>query len=89
VFLPYGNIAFVFDPRVYRAEIGLISQGGSNLSAYDISKIFDFGEEPRRGLTFTDRKLKVMARWKNSLTEGGEALEVWTEDIEGDGPSRA
>jgi hypothetical protein len=80
---------YVLDPLVYRAEIGLISQASSNLKWQDIQEIFDIGDLPRGGLTVMDRKLKVMARIVDKYSVQGP-LEVWTEDIEGDGsPSLA
>jgi hypothetical protein len=75
---------YVLDPRVYRAEIELISQGGSNLGREDISEIFDIEDLPSGGLTVMDRKLKVMARLVDDDL-GDMILEVWTEDIESDG----
>ncbi|KAH8767745.1 heterokaryon incompatibility protein-domain-containing protein [Hyaloscypha sp. PMI_1271] len=102
VSLKFGNVAghgvsilvilhhvYVLDPRVYGAEIRLISQAGSNLDWGDIGEIFDFESLHRGGLKVMDRKLEVVAEFRSSLSEG-YALEVWTEDIESDGrPARA
>jgi hypothetical protein len=81
----FFNYVYVLDPRVHRAEIGLISQGGSNLGGDDISAIFGSGDLPSGGLTVMDRKLKVMASLGGIFIVSNRALEVWTEDIEGDG----
>ncbi|KAH8790717.1 heterokaryon incompatibility protein-domain-containing protein [Hyaloscypha finlandica] len=80
---------YVLDPRVYGAEIRLISQAGSNLDWGDIGEIFDFESLRRGGLEVMDRNLKVMARCVDKFSDH-ESLEVWTEDIESDGrPARA
>lgn len=85
----FYNGVYVLDPHVYRAEIGLISQAGSNLLWGDIKEIFDIGDLPSEGLTVMRRKLKVMARMVGEHS-GHKSLEVWTEDIKSDGsPSRA
>jgi hypothetical protein len=75
---------YVLDPQVYRAEIGLTSQAGSNLLWEDMKEIFDIGDLPSEGLTVMDRKLKVMARMVDEHP-GHKSLEVWTEDIKSDG----
>jgi hypothetical protein len=72
---------YVLDPRVYGAEIRLISQAGSNLDWGDIGEILDFESLPSGGLKVMDRKLKVMARFVDKFSDH-ESLEVWTEDIE-------
>jgi hypothetical protein len=87
--LVFFHDVYVLDPRVYGAEIRLISQAGSNLDWGDIREIFDFESLPSGGLKVMDRKLKVMARFVDKFSDH-ESLEVWTEDIESDGrPARA
>jgi len=87
--LVFSHNVYVLDPRVYGAEIRLISQAGSNLDWGDIREIFDFESLPSGRLKVMDRKLKVMARFVDKFSHH-ESLEVWTEDIESDGrPARA